>query len=116
MLAKALNKFNIINMEKLEMVLTLEKVNYSIKRFQSIRVEIYEENDLFTLDADKKTAGTNINKKLSGFWFVTGINYVFKKNNGLEQEITLVKRDLNVEYGILDDEKNDIRKYLKFYK
>jgi len=50
-----------------------------------------------------------IKEKLSGYWFVTGINYNFKRNGGATQDITLVRRDLNLNYTDL----HDIRKELK---
>ena len=48
----------------------------------------------------------NINEKLSGFWLVTGINYLYRRTGVVSQEITLVRRDLTVKYT----DKNDIRK------
>lgn len=97
-LAKLSNKFNLKNLEKMKMIVTLDKINFSITRFQNIRVEIYNINDLFSKDADTKMAGENINEKLSGYWIVTGINYIYKRTNGVEQEITLMRRDLSIDY------------------
>lgn len=107
-LAKVMNKYNLDNMEKMKLIITLDKINFSIKRFQNIRVEIYDENIIFTREANEKKPLTNVNSKLSGFWYVTGINYLYRRSGGVEQEIVLVRRDLNLEYGKGNDEKNDI--------
>ncbi len=109
-LAKASNDFNLENLEKMKMVVYLRQVNFSIKRFQNIRVEIYNINDLFSTDANTNKPNQNINKQLSGYWYVTGINYVFKRSKGVEQEITLMRRDLSVGYGIEGDDKRDMAK------
>lgn len=111
-LAKVTNKFNLYNLEKVKMVATLNQVNFSIKRFQSIRLEIYNPQDLFSSDADTKIPLDNINVRLSGFWYVTGINYVYKRSGGVEQELTLSRRDLNLTYGDGTD-KHDFRYVIK---
>ena len=36
--------------------------------------------------------------KLSGEWLITSINMVFSKDDGVIQELTLVKRELTKEY------------------
>ena len=109
-LAKSLNKYNLNSLDKVKMVITLNKINFTITRFQTLRVEIYNPDDLFSTEADKKKPLDNLNIKLSGFWFVTGINYLYKRSGGgVEQEITLMRRDLNLKYGDGTD-KNDMRK------
>ena len=71
------------------------------------------ENNLYYSDADKVTELNNVNKKLSGFWFVTGINYIYRRSGGVEQEITLMRRDLNINYGANSDEKHDLSSFQK---
>ena len=112
-LAKVLNKYNLDAMQKMSMVITLNQLNFSIKRFQNIRIEIYNPMDLLSRDADERNPLDNINKRLSGFWYVTGINYMFRKDGGNEQEITLVRRDLSLDYGKGTNERNDFRKFIK---
>ena len=80
----------------MKMLAILDVVNFNIKRFQNIRVEIY--NDFYTRDVDEKEPLKNVNTRLSGYWYVTGINYTFNKRGGAEQEITLMRRDLNKNY------------------
>ena len=35
-----------------------------------------------------------LNKRLSGDWLITGINFVFDKKDGIYQEVVMVKREL----------------------
>jgi hypothetical protein len=107
-LAKVTNKYNLDGLEKMKMIVTLNQINFSIKRFQTIRVEIYNEKNMFSSNADKVSELNNVNTKLSGFWFVTGINYLYKRTGGVEQEVTLMRRDLNINYGENSDEKHDL--------
>jgi hypothetical protein len=108
-LAKASNKYNLETLEKMVLIVKLNQVNFSIKRFQNIKIDIYNPQDLFSQNANTKSPENNINTKLSGYWFVTGINYEFKRKNGVEQEITLMRRDLSIDYGKGSDSKNDLR-------
>jgi len=105
--AKISNQYNLNSMEKMKIVITLDIINFSIKRFQNIKLEIYNTNDIYSSAANTQKPLTNINKRLSGYWFVTGINYIYKSNEGVEQEITLMRRDLNINYGIGQNEKHD---------
>ncbi len=59
----------------------------------------------------KKHQHNNLNTTLSGYWYVTGINYIYKRSSGIEQEISLMRRDLSINYGVGSDSKNDFRKY-----
>jgi len=112
--AKLLNKYNLDNLEKMKMIVTLNQINFSIKRFQNIRVDIYNPQDITSSNAgDTNKPSDNINSRLSGFWFVTGINYIYKRSGGAEQEITLMRRDLSIDYGKGNDQKSDLRKLSK---
>jgi len=110
-LAKITNEFNLANLEKMKMIVTLNQINFDIKRFQNIKVEIYNINDMLSRNALDKSPVDNINDRLSGFWFVTGINYLYKRSGGVEQEVILMRRDLSVNYGGGEDEKSDFRKF-----
>jgi len=105
--AKLSNEYNLVSMEKMKLILTLDVLNLSIKRFQNIKVEIFNPNDLFSSNANTKKPLNNVNTKLSGYWFVTGINYIFEYNEGVKQEIILMRRDLNVDYGNGNNEQHD---------
>lgn len=100
--ARYSNEFNLNLLEKMKLIITLSQLNFSIKRFQNIRVEIYNINDILSKDANEKKPENNINTVLSGYWFVTGINYIYKRSGttgSMEQEITLMRRDLSINYG-----------------
>ena len=112
-LAKIANNHNLDSLEKMKMVVTLSQINFSIKRFQNIKIEIYNYQDLLSQSANKNNPLDNINTKLSGYWFVTGINYIYRKSGGHEQELTLVRRDLSLDYGTGNDQRNDLRSLKK---
>lgn len=112
--AKILNENNIINVNKLKMVVSLNQINFDIKRFQNIIVEIYNDDDMLSREAneesDKGKPLQNINNRLSGYWYVTGINYIYKRTGGPEQEITLMRRDLSKDYeGLIKDLRKDTK-------
>ena len=109
-IAKTSNLYNISSMQKMTMIVTLTQVNFSIKRFQNVKIDIYNRQDLLSRVADKLKPVDNINQRLSGYWYVTGINYLYKKSGGIEQEITLMRRDLSKEYGLDSAAKDDLRK------
>ena len=109
--SKISNRFNLQSLEKMKMVVILNQINFSIKRFQNIKVEIYNPDDLFSSDSNVKKPLNNINKRLSGYWCVTGINYIYRRSGGVEQEITLMRRDLSLNYGDGNNQKDDIRKF-----
>ena len=110
-LAKTSNLYNLNNMEKMKMVVTLNQINFSIKRFQNIKVDIYNPRDLLSTSANDPNvpAIENINTRLSGYWYVTGINYLYKRVGGVEQEVILMRRDLSINYGREGDAKRDLR-------
>ena len=99
-LAKTLNNFNISKLHKVTMTVTLQMTNFEVKRFQKIMV------DFFDVNLVKDDIG--VKEKLSGYWFVTGINYNFNRVIGASQEISLVRRYLNLTHTEL----HDIRKTL----
>ena len=106
--AKVANKYNLDNMEKEKIIITLNIINFAIKRFQNILIEIFNLDDLFSEKAKTTKPTQNINAVLSGYWYVTGINYIFKRNGGVEQEITLMRRDLSLDYGKSANQQNDL--------
>ncbi len=99
-LASTLNNFNISKLHKVTMTVTLQMVNFEIKRFQKIMIDFFDVNLLID--------DIGLKVKLSGYWFVTGINYNFKRNGGATQDITLVRRDLNLSHKELHDIRKDL--------
>ena len=113
-ITKAINLFNLQNIEKMRMIIILPQINFDIKRFQNVRVEIYNIRDMFSQKSGPPSTGgelpvDNINETLSGFWFVTGINYLYRRSGGVQQEVTLIRRDLNISYK----DRYDFRKIIK---
>lgn len=100
------NENNMEFLQKVKMNIILKMPNMSLYRLQLIELVIYE---LETLVSDmgtqkNKTDSYRINDKLSGSWLITGINYIYDGKEST-QEITLVKRELNINYdkNKLDD-------------
>jgi len=106
------NENNLKFLQKVKLKITIKKTNFNLYRFQKIKVNFYktsqiDENDVTTQqtitvsqkDVDKNAGvisdDEKLNQRLSGEWLITSINYTFNKRSGFEQEITLVKRELN---------------------
>jgi len=107
--AKSLNKFNLLSMKKMQLVITLNRINFNIKRFQNILIYIYNKSPMLDKNVNDDPL-QNINKRLSGYWYVTGINYSYRRSGGQEQEITLMRRDLSIDFGDGSALKEDLRK------
>jgi hypothetical protein len=103
------NKNNLDFLQKIKMNINLKVPNFNLYRFQKILVEIYKLSELDAeVDKTKKPANKNefnqvddskLNKRLSGEWLITGINFNFDNENGNTQEITLIKRELSIDYN-----------------
>lgn len=96
------NNFNLDFLQKIKILVTLEQPNWGLYRFQKVNVELYK---LKEIDANENAPTDNSNKiieKLSGEWLITAINYTYdnggNKNNGIRQNITLIKRELTASY------------------
>jgi hypothetical protein len=104
------NHNNLEFLQKIKMRISLKNLNFTIYRFQPIKVEIYEMSDVmretdlsqtnvYNKETDLKKVDSNkINHRLSGDWLITGINYTFSQTNGIVQEVTLIKRELTAFY------------------
>lgn len=98
--ARKQNENNIEFLQKIKMNIILTSSNMSLYRLQHVELILYELENLANenlLGEEAKSDSYRINEKLSGSWLITGINYVFEKFK-IYQEITLVKRELNIEY------------------
>jgi hypothetical protein len=92
------NDINLEFLQKMKMVVLLRVPNWGLYRFQKINVELYK---LSEIDMDENAPPDNsnkLNKKLSGEWLITSINYTYSKGKGTTQSITLVKRELSSGY------------------
>lgn len=114
LLSKKQNINNIEFFQIVQMNIILQSANMNIYRMQHIEVIIYELDSVIKMDPDdNKTDSYRINEKLSGSWLVTGVSFIYNRNS-FSQEITLVRKDINIEY---DKEKLDeITKYFYKYK
>jgi hypothetical protein len=107
------NEFNLKFLQKLKMKIKMAKPNYGLYRFQKVTVEIYNlnkpdntekdiqlENDGKDIKRLSRQHDDKINNKLSGDWLITAIDMKFSgQGKGVEQEITLVKRELTNKYN-----------------
>jgi hypothetical protein len=86
--ATVLNKCNNDELYKLNLTLYLTFPNYNYYKYQKVEVIIYEMNA-------SRSEENVINRKLSGEWVVTAINFTFNKDEGLVQVMKLARRKLN---------------------
>jgi len=108
--AEYTNFQNLLFLQKLKMIIVLDKPNFNLYRFQKVNVELYnfgksDQKSQSTgdqrIDDPNKTVDQYENKiinKLSGEWLITSINYTFSNKDGNKQEITLIKRELTSKY------------------
>jgi hypothetical protein len=101
------NDRNVSFFQKVKMKIILPQPNFNLYRFQMILVKLYKMQEMDTkerhtnLNDIEGNAGKNIyedklNKRLSGDWMITGINYKYDPDSGWEQEVNLVRRELGV--------------------
>jgi len=106
------NENNLKFLQKVKLKITINKANFNLYRFQKIKVNFYKtsqmDEDDVTVQKTLPVSGKDIeekagviseedklNQRLSGDWLITSINYTFNKRGGMEQEVTLVKRELS---------------------
>lgn len=90
--ASLLNNYNLEEINKVKMVLTMETPNFNLHRFQKVHVLIFESK--LTLNSEKSDV---LNQRLSGGWLITGINYHFNPQDGVKQEVVMIKREFTVD-------------------
>ena len=83
--SKIQNEINLKNMEGLSMDIFLPNLNWSIYRFQKVRVNIIPKSPSPTKN--------EVIWKLSGEWLIAGIDYTWK-NNKMSQEVNILRRSL----------------------
>lgn len=116
------NENNLKFLQKVKLKISINKPNFNLYRFQKIKVNFYktsqlDENDVTVQkttpvskkDVDEKAGVISeedkLNQRLSGEWLITSINFTFGKRGGMEQEVTLVKRELNFNKNDFDPNK-----------
>jgi hypothetical protein len=87
------NTHNINNLQKIALKIIMPKPNYSLARYQKVRVS-------FSNQGTGITAG-HLNSRLSGEWVIIGIGLESgtRKAGKLEQVVTLVRRELSPDKG-----------------
>lgn len=101
------NKKNLSYLQKVKIKVVLSLMNFNLYRFQKIELKFYKTDEMHdddqSIEVTEKSISENagkdfdekrINKRLSGEWLITAINYTFNKVGGFSQEVTLVKREL----------------------
>jgi hypothetical protein len=115
------NENNLKFLQKVKLKITINKANFNLYRFQKLKVNFYKTNQfndedltsknlpLSKKDVDEKAGKISdedkLNQRLSGEWLITAISYTFNKKSGFEQEVTLVKRELNFNDSDFDPDK-----------
>jgi hypothetical protein len=83
--SKTQNEINLTNMVGLSMDIYLPNLNWSIYRFQKIRINM--------VPPSPSPTKNEVIWKLSGEWLIAGIDYVWK-NNKMIQEVNISRRSL----------------------
>ena len=93
--SQILNEKNIFDLEKMGLEITMRTPNYSIYKFQKIK--IFLSNQI-------NTPATGIkNERLSGEWLITDIKYIYSSKK-FSQVIKLIKRELELSDEELSNE------------
>lgn len=101
------NSKNLDFLQKVKIKVSLTIMNFNLYRFQKIKIDFYKLDEMYDdvepvdlkPDNVEKMAGSDFdekrkNKRLSGEWLITAINYTFNKVGGFTQDVTLVRREL----------------------
>jgi len=116
------NENNLKFLQKVKLKITLNKTNFNLYRFQKLKVNFYKTSQLTEKDVKVQTTEPvnkkrieekqgiiadedKLNQRLSGDWLITAISYSYNKTGGFEQEVTLVKRELNFNVNDFDPDK-----------
>lgn len=79
------NKMNLENISKISMDITLPNLNWSIYRFQKVKINM--------VPLTKTPVKDEILWKLSGEWLISQIDYMWKDNK-MEQLVNVIRRNL----------------------
>lgn len=85
--AKAQNKENLKDLQKISMQITLPKINFNIKRFEKFKMLYVNNNENIKNDYD--------NKLLNGDWLATGYSLEWNGKSYF-QTVNIVKRELQI--------------------
>jgi hypothetical protein len=85
--AEIINKYNNAELDKISMMVTLKVPNFNLYKFQKIKVIIYH-------DRLSSSPESLLNKRLSGGWLITSINFTYTQEEGLKQHMKMIKREI----------------------
>ena len=95
------NEINLVELDKLGLILELPTPNYNYYKFQKVYVILSNQSN--------NMARSPLNSRLSGQWMISDIAFTFI-NSSLRQRIELVKRDLELSPDELKNEGQDNNK------
>jgi hypothetical protein len=87
--ASLLNKYNSEEIEKFTMTAVLDVPNFNLHKSQKIKVSIFESS------AGASSVEEMLNRRLSGGWLIIAINFTYTPEEGLQQHVKMVKRELS---------------------
>lgn len=90
------NEKNLFELEKISMEITMGNPNYSLYKYQKVRVFVSNQSNMVTADMQ--------NQRLSGEWLIMDIRYNFFEGKFI-QIIDLIKRELSLSEEELVNEK-----------
>ena len=84
--ALILNEFNYNELDKVKITVTMRTPNFNFYRYQKIKVVVMN-----------LVAGHDdmINERLTGGWLIKEINFIYTPEDGLKQELEMIKRELS---------------------
>lgn len=86
--ALVLNEYNLAELDKITIKVTMRDPNFNFYKYQ--RISVYVMNVNFGQEII-------INQRLSGGWLIIGINYNYSPDEGLKQELVMIKRELSID-------------------
>lgn len=81
-----LNNYNMKELDKMLIKVTMSEVNFNFYKYQKIQTYIIE---------TKTGDSISFNERLSGGWIIRAINYYYDSETGLKQELIMAKRELS---------------------
>ncbi|MFM2392691.1 MAG: hypothetical protein RLZZ546_673 [Bacteroidota bacterium] len=84
--AYVLNEYNNNEIDKVKIKVTMRNPNFNFYKYQKIKVNV------MNISAGQEEI---FNERLTGGWLIKEINYYYTPNEGLKQELEMVKRELS---------------------
>lgn len=84
--AYVLNEYNNTELDKVKIRVTMRNPNFNFYKFQKIKVNV------MNISAGQEEI---LNERLTGGWLIKEINYYYTPEEGLKQELDMIKRELS---------------------